>query len=505
MKKILSIVLSLLIIPCMTVNVLADDELGALETQQPVAEDVQETEEATPEEEAAPAEVVTEDEATVAEEDEAPVDVEVEAEPVNAKGVVVSGKCGDDMTWTLGSDHVLTISGTGCMDNYASWENYGQYIYKVVINQGVETIGDYAFEDCSNLKSVSIPGSVVYIGDSAFEDCDAITSINIPDGVQEIGYDAFYGCDKLASVTIPSSVQEIGYGAFSKCTNLTTVKMPEHVSYIGRGAFAECYKLTDITLPEEYSSDSDIKDILYCTPVYIKAMHGVSGGYDNILWAIDENMTMTIYGSGELGEGFARSCDYCHVAKKLVIDSGITSLGGYAIDDFDNVTSVILPKTLKTIKECAFLGCPNLKSITIPSSVTKIERMAFYTSCGIKTLYIPSSVKTLGSFQCEKTVKYKTTTKLTKLTRKSKAFTAKWSKKSDVSGYQIRYSLKSSMSGAKKVTVSKAGTTSKTIKKLKKKKKYYVQVRTYKNVKNEYGDTYKIYSNWSSKKSIKTK
>ena len=91
-------------------------------------------------------------------------------------------------------------------------------------------------------------------------------------------------------------------------------------------------------------------------------------------------------------------------------------------------------------------------------------------------------------------------TKITKLKKAKKAFTVKWKKKSGVTGYQIRYSLKSSMKGAKTVTVKSVKTVSKKVKKLKKKKKYYVQVRTYKVVN---GKTY--WSGWSVKKSVKTK
>ena len=91
-------------------------------------------------------------------------------------------------------------------------------------------------------------------------------------------------------------------------------------------------------------------------------------------------------------------------------------------------------------------------------------------------------------------------TSISKLIKGKKAVTVKWKKKSDVTGYQIRYSLKSSMKGSKTVTVKSAKTTSKKVKKLKKKKKYYVQVRTYKVVN---GKTY--WSSWSAKKSVKTK
>ena len=92
-------------------------------------------------------------------------------------------------------------------------------------------------------------------------------------------------------------------------------------------------------------------------------------------------------------------------------------------------------------------------------------------------------------------------TYITSLKKGKKSFTVKWaSKAKDVSGYQVRYSLKSSMKSSKTVTVSSPSATSKKISKLKKKKKYYVQVRTYKKIAGT-----AFYSSWSTKKSIKTK
>lgn len=92
-------------------------------------------------------------------------------------------------------------------------------------------------------------------------------------------------------------------------------------------------------------------------------------------------------------------------------------------------------------------------------------------------------------------------TSISKLSKAKKSFTVKWKKQAtQTTGYQIRYSTSSKMTSAKSTTVSKNKTTSKTIKKLKSKKKYYVQIRTYKTVKGV-----KYYSSWSKTKSVKTK
>ena len=94
------------------------------------------------------------------------------------------------------------------------------------IEYSVTLIGDYAFSDCNNLTSITIPNTVTSIGGYAFSDCDNLTSITIPNSVTSIGYYAFYNCSSLTSITIPNSVTSIGSSAFSSCDALTSTSIP---------------------------------------------------------------------------------------------------------------------------------------------------------------------------------------------------------------------------------------------------------------------------------------
>ena len=209
----------------------------------------------------------------------------VQALPVaSAAEVTDSGSCGENLTWTLNTDGLLTISGTGEMEDYSfrgnvPWNGLVDKINCVVIRNGVTSIGDYAFRGCTGLTSITIPDSVTKIDVYAFADCTGLTSItvsggnkkfdsrnncngiietasntlisgckntDIPDSVTSIGDSAFDSCTGLTSITIPDSVTSIGDGAFGSCTGLTSITIPDSVTSIGASAFWDCTRLTSV-------------------------------------------------------------------------------------------------------------------------------------------------------------------------------------------------------------------------------------------------------------------
>ena len=161
-----------------------------------------------------------------------------------AAEIVDSGDCGaidkangldgSQVTWTLDSDGLLTISGSGAMKDFDK---------------------DYApwYSD-TDVKSVSIQNTVTAIGSFAFYSCNRLTSVTIPDSVTSIGAFAFYGCSKLTSVILPGSVSAIETGVFKSCEELTSVTIPDGVSAVGAEAFEDCTKLTSITFPDSVKS-----------------------------------------------------------------------------------------------------------------------------------------------------------------------------------------------------------------------------------------------------------
>ena len=184
-----------------------------------------------------------------------------------------SGYCGDptvnngeNVTWEV-SGTTITISGNGAMNNFdspymgygtpAPWlAAYADDITSIVIDEGVTTVGEYAFEDCHLVESISIPASVTSIGKMAFYSCgyteDDITTdltVTIASGsnLETIGNSAFEYCP-MASFSIPSGVKTIDEDAFSYCYGLTSIEMPASVTSIGENAFYLCKNLATLTL-----------------------------------------------------------------------------------------------------------------------------------------------------------------------------------------------------------------------------------------------------------------
>jgi len=305
--------------------------------------------------------------------------------------IIAQGTCGaqgDNLTWVLTSDSVLTISGVGEMMNYTHvrntpWNSRRENINSVVIENGVTSIGSYAFFTLQNLTYVKIPNSITTIGKSAFE-LSGLLSVTIPNSVTTIRQSAFSHCSRLLSIdvdtnnlhfasengvlfdkskttliqypvgrkdttyAIPYGVTAIGDFSFAFARNLTSIIIPNSVTTIGIFAFQDCVGLTSVTIP-----------------------HSVR----------------------EIGHSaFLR----CFNLTNVNIEYGVKIVGNSAFA-YSGLTSVIIPESVTTIRNSAFAGCYNLASLIIGSNVTTIECFAF-RDCRLRSVisYAPTP-PTLGN------------------------------------------------------------------------------------------------------------
>ena len=198
---------------------------------------------------------------------------------VQANAGKTSGTCGASLKWNYNtSSCVLTISGSGAMKKWSfsdakPWETYKKKIKKVIINDGVTSIGDYAFNQHSGITHVTIPTSVKSIGISAFESCTALTELYIPDSVTYIGDGAFCACHCLKKITIPATAKVASDCIFlvNGCSSLTEIAIPNTVKEIGFAAFGGCSSLKSIIVPKSiqvvykqaFSGCEQLKDVYY--------------------------------------------------------------------------------------------------------------------------------------------------------------------------------------------------------------------------------------------------
>ena len=214
-----------------------------------------------------------------------------------------------------------------------------------------------------NGGDVVVPEGVTSIGNEAFYECSSLTSVTIPDGVMSIEDDAFRYCENLTSVTISDSVTSIGDRAFSSCSSLSSVTIPDSVTSIGDGAFSGCDDLAD---------DSGL--------VIIR----------NVLHHCKESITSVTIPDGVTSIGDS-AFEECRNLKNVTIPDSVTSIGNFAFRECRSLRSVTIPNGVTSIGESAFESCVKLMSVTIPDSVMSIEDFLFNECKKLNDFTCPSA------------------------------------------------------------------------------------------------------------------
>ena len=242
---------------------------------------------------------------------------------------------------------------------------------EVSLPEGLELIGNGAFNNCDDLESVSLPDSLTGIGEKAFSHCISLKSLRLPSGVKEIPESAFEDCDSFTEFVIPDGVTAIGAYAFDGCTNLTSVTIPDSIVSIGDMAFYQCECLTSVEIPDSVDAFGD-GVFIWCASL------------------ASVRLSCNMNGTGS--ETFTG----CSALEHIEIPEGITLVEAYAFYMADGLKTITLPESLTFIGEHAFDSCDSLTSVTVPEGVDEIGEHAFEKCYNMECVTILSPQVDIG-------------------------------------------------------------------------------------------------------------
>lgn len=342
--------------------------------------------------------------------------------PDTDSSIVDSGRCGENAYWTLYETGVLVIIGEGKMYDWIAlnrdmpWYTLKGRIKEVEIHSGITDVGNSAFYECDDLRTVTLSPTVTEIGNYAFCNCSDLISITIPSSVTKIGNETFAACHSLKSIELPSSMKEIGYSAFqdsgigsitipsgvtkiesttfNHCSNLTDVKILSDITEIGDSAFAYCQNLTNIALPSSITKIGDAA-FAYCYNLSnIAIPSGVTELGKAAFYYCMELTSITI--PSGIQKIQSRAFEYCDNLKTVKILLGVTEIESEAFSHCDSLININIPSSITIIGNNAFYGCRKLENIDIPFGVTEIEASTFEYCFDLSLITLPHSIIKIG-------------------------------------------------------------------------------------------------------------
>ena len=379
--------------------------------------------------------------------------------PANASlaAVVASGTFGEDnnLTWVLEDSGLLVISGKGKMqDMYVQdypWYAYAERITAVKIQDGVQNVGTYMFEEYDKLETVEIGEGVLTIGSFSFNYCDSLRSVSIPRSLRRIDEQAFFRCPLLSDVhiadaslwcgiefrsahanplcngadllldgaivteiTAPDFLKALGQYQLYGCQSLQKINLPTMVTAIGEDAFGNCPSLRAICCEQ---GDDQIQKILSQNTQLSKELFVCASDeqapkpdgdvleQDGVLYNADGTVLLGVTDAAaaeitvpetvvKIADGAFRNC---FTLQSIRLPAHITALPDSLFENCRNLQTVTYSDSLTEIGDRAFSGCIRLQEISLPETVGKIGEYAFSSCRALQSVTLPEAVTALAA------------------------------------------------------------------------------------------------------------
>jgi len=273
----------------------------------------------------------------------------------------------------------------------------------VMIPDSVTEIGSCAFNNCTNLSNVTLSQNLKYMEGRAFGSCEKITKIEIPKSLEWCGstlydYGPFGDCTGLKTVIFENGTTEISSHLFEKCTGLEEINIPDSVTEIEDSAFSGCVNLSKVNIPDtvtiigEYAFDSCTNLTNVTLSKNLEHMEGRAFGNCEKITKIEIPKSLewcgsTLYDYGPFGD--------CTGLKTVIFENGTTKILGHLFEKCTGLEEINIPNTVTVIENSAFSGCTKLEQVNFSNKLTKIESYGFYGCTSLKKITLPDSINSI--------------------------------------------------------------------------------------------------------------
>ena len=268
-------------------------------------------------------------------------------------------------------------------------------------DNGITSIGSYAFYNCSVLTTVAIPGTVTTVENYAFYNCSALEKISFPEGLISLGRYAFQNCSSLATVILPESLTSIGSYVFYGCNNLKSITFPDSLESISDYAFYNCGQLEEIVLPAALKT---LGNYVFTNCSKITSVNLEDTSITNIGTQCFMNCSSIkrIVIPESVDEVSRQAFSGCSAVVSLTIPQGVKVLGGGCFAGCTGLTEVAIPRSVSTAQlyssQGPFTGCTNLTKVTFAEKMRSVPEYLFYQCDQLTEISLPDTISEIGGY-----------------------------------------------------------------------------------------------------------